>query len=42
LLPWLTEQDVLVGVNWSGDRAVGYDVPASDVLGWFGVHGANV
>jgi hypothetical protein len=35
LLPWLAEQDVLVGVNWSGERALGYDVPANQVLGWF-------
>ena len=35
LLPWLAQQDILVGVNWSGERATGYDVSAHDVLGWF-------
>ncbi|WP_446218142.1 DUF2750 domain-containing protein [Micromonospora sp. IBHARD004] len=41
LLPWLAEQSVLVGVNWSGGRAVGYDVPATDVLDWFASPGAD-
>jgi hypothetical protein len=35
LLPWLAEQDVLVGVNWSGARATGYDLTVPKVLGWF-------
>ncbi|MFG2164930.1 DUF2750 domain-containing protein [Micromonospora chersina] len=41
LLPWLAEQSVLVGVNWSGERALGYDVPAQDVLDWFAPPGAD-
>lgn len=35
LLPWLADQGVLVGVNWSGQDATGYDVTADDALGWF-------
>jgi hypothetical protein len=42
LFPWLEEQDVLVGVNWSGELRWGYDVPANDVLGWFAVPGDNI
>lgn len=41
LLPWLAEQSVLVGINWSGERALGYDVPAKDVLNWFAPPGAD-
>ncbi|MFF4891849.1 DUF2750 domain-containing protein [Micromonospora chersina] len=35
LVPWLAEQGVLIGVNWSGERATGYDVSPQDILGWF-------
>ena len=34
---WLDElerDDLLVGINWSGERAVGYDVEVSDVRAW--------
>jgi hypothetical protein len=34
-LPWLSEEGILVGINWSGERAVGYDVSAEVVDGWF-------
>ena len=30
-LPGLTEDGLLVGVNWSGARATGYDVAAAEV-----------
>ena len=42
LLPWLAEQSVLVGINWSGERALGYDVPAKDVRHWFDPPRADV
>ena len=35
LLPWLAARDVLVGINWGGARAVGYDVSPHRVFGWF-------
>jgi hypothetical protein len=35
LLPWLIQEDILVGVNWSGSRATGYDVDARQVIDWF-------
>jgi hypothetical protein len=35
VLPWLADQGVLVGVNWSGVRAMGYDLTPEKVLGWF-------
>lgn len=31
-VPGLTRDGVLVGVNWSGPRATGYDVPPEDVV----------
>lgn len=31
-IPDLTNDGILVGVNWSGSRATGYDVAAEDVL----------
>ncbi|MEH0937116.1 DUF2750 domain-containing protein [Micromonospora psammae] len=41
-VPWLAEQGVLIGVNWSGERATGYDVSPQDVLGWFaGLEGGS-
>jgi hypothetical protein len=42
LLPWLAEQSVLAGINWSGERALGYDVPAKDVLNWFNAPGVDI
>ncbi len=30
-LPGLTRDELLVGLNWSGSRATGYDVQPSDV-----------
>jgi hypothetical protein len=30
-LPGLSRDGILVGLNWSGDRATGYDVTAEDV-----------
>jgi NADPH:quinone reductase-like Zn-dependent oxidoreductase len=30
-LPWLEEHRIHVGVNWSGERLSGYDVPVSDL-----------
>lgn len=30
-LPGLENDGILVGVNWSGDRATGYDIPPSQV-----------
>lgn len=30
-LPGLEEDGILVGVNWSGGRATGYDIPPSQV-----------
>ncbi|MEO3821973.1 hypothetical protein [Plantactinospora sp. B24E8] len=41
-VPWLAEQGVLIGVNWSGERATGYDVSPQDMLGWFtGLEGSS-
>jgi uncharacterized protein DUF2750 len=34
-LPWLREEKILVGINWSGELAVGYDVRADVVAEWF-------
>ncbi len=31
-LPGLEKDGLLVGLNWSGDRATGYDLPPADVL----------
>lgn len=31
-LPGLERDGLLVGLNWSGDRAQGYDLPPTDVL----------
>jgi len=31
-LPGLTKDGILVGVNWTGSRATGYDIDAADVL----------
>ena len=30
-LPWLEEQHIHIGVNWSGERLSGYDVSVSDL-----------
>lgn len=30
-LPRMTDDGLRVGINWSGDRATGYDVPPADV-----------
>jgi hypothetical protein len=30
-LPWLEEQRIHIGVNWSGERLSGYDVSVSDL-----------
>ena len=30
-LPWLAEQHIHIGVNWSGERLSGYDVSVSDL-----------
>ncbi len=30
-LPWLEEQHIHIGVNWSGERLSGYDVAVSDL-----------
>ncbi|GAA5184266.1 hypothetical protein GCM10023322_25380 [Rugosimonospora acidiphila] len=35
LLPWLAEREILVGVNWSGNRATGFDVHPRQVIDWF-------
>jgi hypothetical protein len=35
LLPWLSTRAVLIGVNWSGARAKGYDLSPEKVRGWF-------
>lgn len=34
-LPGLTRDGLLVGVNWAGARAVGFDLTPSRVAGWF-------
>jgi uncharacterized protein DUF2750 len=34
-LPWLQRDGLLVGVNWSGSRATGYDMSATQVGDWF-------
>ncbi|WP_412748871.1 DUF2750 domain-containing protein [Krasilnikovia sp. M28-CT-15] len=34
-LPVLGRDDVLVGVNWSGPQATGFDLPAAEVAEWF-------
>jgi len=31
-LPGLERDGLLVGLNWSGDRATGYDIEPADVL----------
>ena len=31
-VPGLEKDEILVGVNWSGDRATGYDVMPSDIV----------
>ena len=33
-LPGLEADGLLVGVNWSGPRATGYDVEPTDIVGW--------
>jgi len=35
-LPWLHRDGLLVGVNWAGLRATGYDVAPPQVIEWFG------
>ena len=35
-LPWLQRDGLLVGVNWAGLRATGYDVAPPQVIEWFG------
>ncbi|MFI5936855.1 DUF2750 domain-containing protein [Actinoplanes sp. NPDC051494] len=34
-LPGLRRDDVLVGVNWAGTRATGYDLMPAQVAAWF-------
>ncbi len=34
-LPGLTRDGLLVGVNWAGAHAVGFDLTPSRVAGWF-------
>jgi hypothetical protein len=34
-LPGLQRDGLLVGVNWAGARATGYDVAPTQVAGWF-------
>src|ERR1700753_3529652 len=34
-LPGLSDDDCLVGVNWAGAKATGYDVAPGQVIGWF-------
>jgi hypothetical protein len=34
-VPWLGAEGILLGINWSGERAVGYDVTASTMAAWF-------
>ena len=34
-LPDLRDRGLLVGVNWAGERATGYDMPPETVGGWF-------
>jgi Protein of unknown function (DUF2750) len=35
-LPGLERDGLLVGINWAGPRATGYDVAPTQVAGWFG------
>jgi hypothetical protein len=35
-LTWLGREGILVGINWSAQLAVGYDVAADVVAAWFG------
>jgi hypothetical protein len=34
-LPGLAEDGYLVGINWAGTRATGYDMAPTQVIGWF-------
>jgi hypothetical protein len=34
-LPGLQRDGLLIGVNWAGARATGYDVAPTQVAGWF-------
>jgi Protein of unknown function (DUF2750) len=34
-LPELVSDGYLVGINWAGARATGYDVAPTQVIGWF-------
>jgi hypothetical protein len=34
-LPGLERDGLLVGINWAGPRATGYDVPPAEVAAWF-------
>jgi hypothetical protein len=34
-LPGLRRDGLLVGVNWAGSRATGFDLPPDQVSGWF-------
>ncbi|WP_067496818.1 DUF2750 domain-containing protein [Actinoplanes sp. TFC3] len=34
-LPGLRRDDLLVGVNWAGARATGFDLTPAQVAGWF-------
>jgi hypothetical protein len=34
-LPGLRRDGLLVGLNWAGTRATGYDVAPAEVAGWF-------
>jgi hypothetical protein len=37
-LPGLERSGLLVGVNWAGAHATGYDVAPAQVAGWFAEH----
>ncbi len=32
IVPGLAEEGILLGVNWSGENATGYDIPADEVI----------
>jgi hypothetical protein len=37
-LPDLERDGLLVGINWSGERASGFELAPTDVTGWFAGH----
>lgn len=34
-MSWLERDGLLIGVNWAGSRATGYDMTPAQVLSWF-------